>query len=131
RTLPDRNRCGDGEAGGIDHRAMRCRIFVPQMHRKSDDLFDTSNVGGMDTWHWRPMRVESTDRDAPRQLAHGYVGDFHAALDVDDRYRSGTPARDVKLLAVRRECHVPRTLPDRNRCGDGEAGGIDHRDRGV
>src|SRR4051794_6772965 len=75
--------------------------------------------------------VESMDRDAPRQLADGYVGDFHAVLDVDDRYRSGTPARDVKLLAVRRECHVPRTLPDRNRCGDGEAGGIDHRDRGV
>src|SRR5580693_8351273 len=24
-------------------------------------------------WHWRPMRVESTDRDAPRQFAHGYV----------------------------------------------------------
>ena len=44
----------------------------------------------------------STDRDAPRRFAHGYVGDFHAALDVDDRYRSGTPACDVKLLAVRR-----------------------------
>src|SRR6476619_5937971 len=113
------------------YRARRgIRAIVPPATSASvmRTRFQTAGARIVDL-RWRPPRdfprPRSADSNTPGQFADGELCNLLVAVRVDDGNGVRTAARDIELLPIGRERHVPRPLADRNLLDDRIRRGVD------